>query len=156
MLRGQYDDTVDDFRHSERDDGLLSTLRDAFQNESDVLVAYLYGSHARSTEGPLSDIDVAVLLDDGADFDQRQLALIASLGQAIGSSAIDVLILNRAPVAVGYRVLRDGVLVLSRDDRARIDHWVRTVDRYLDMEPFRRTLERGQRHRLQEGRFGRS
>lgn len=29
----------------------------------DVILAYLFGSHARGQAGPLSDIDVAVLVD---------------------------------------------------------------------------------------------
>jgi hypothetical protein len=53
-------------------------------------------------------------------------------------------------------VIRDGRVLCSRDERARIRHWVSTVDRYLDMEPFRRALAQGERHRIEEGRFGRS
>ena len=69
--------------------------------------------------------------------------------------AADVVLLNQAPVALGYRVLRDGHLLLSRDDRARVRFYVRTVDRYPDMAPMRRTLKAGMRHRMAEGRFGR-
>ena len=52
-------------------------------------------------------------------------------------------------------VLRDGVLLLSRDDRARVRYVVRTVDGYCDMAPMRRMYAEGTRHRLAEGRFGR-
>ncbi len=58
-------------------------------------------------------------------------------------------------MALAYRVLREGRVLLCRDEEARIEHWVRTVVRYLDMEPFFRTLEEGVRHRILEGRFGR-
>jgi hypothetical protein len=78
------------------------------------------------------------------------------LAAALGSDDVDVVVLNTAPVVLGYRVLRDGLLLLSRDDRARVEHWVRTVDRYIDMEPFRKTLSEGTRHRIVEGRIGRS
>ncbi len=66
-----------------------------------------------------------------------------------------MVLLNGAPVALAYRVLRDGRLLVCRDEGARVDHWVRTVVRYLDMEPFFRTFEEGLRHRILEGRFGR-
>lgn len=118
--------------------------------EPDVLVAYLFGSRARGTARPGSDVDVAVLLAEEADVAARQLELTAALGDGV-----DVVILNRAPVALGYRVLRDGVLLVRRDERARVEHWARTVDRYLDTAPLRRTLDAGLRHRLQEHRFGR-
>jgi predicted nucleotidyltransferase len=118
--------------------------------EPDVLVAYLFGSRARGTARPGSDVDVAVLLAEDADAHGRQLELMATLGQGV-----DVVVLNQAPVALAYRVLRDGVLLVRRDERARVEHWARTVDRYLDSAPLRRALERGLRHRLEEGRFGR-
>jgi uncharacterized protein len=90
------------------------------------------------------------LLAEGADPARRHLELSAALG-----SGVDVVVLNTAPVAVGYRVLRDGRLLVNRDDRARIRHWVRTVDRYLDMEPLRRLFAEGLGRRLKEDRFGR-
>ncbi len=65
------------------------------------------------------------------------------------------MILNDAPVALAYRVLRDGVLLVCRDEPARVEHRVRTVDRYPDTAPLRRVLDEGLRRRVMEGRFGR-
>jgi len=127
----------------------------ALRRHTDVVVAYLFGSRARGTSGPLSDIDVAVLLRGDGHALERRLALMADLAEVSGRERVDVVILNEAPVALAYRVLRDGRLLFSRDERARIEHRVRTVDRYLDMEPFRRVQEQGLRDRLREGRFGR-
>ena len=135
--------------------GLSERLRDRLADEPDVTVAYLFGSHARGTAGRLSDVDVAVLLR-GRHGPERRLELADAIGAAAGGVRADVTVLNDAPPALAYRVLRDGELLLSRDDRARIRHWVRTVDRYLDMAPLRRELARGVSHRLEEGRFGRS
>lgn len=134
---------------------LSERLRERLAEEPDVTVVYLFGSHARGSAGPLSDVDVAVLLRDGHGPDRR-LELADAVGTAAGGVRADVTVLNDAPPALAYRVLRDGELLLSRDDRARVRHWVRTVDRYLDMAPLRRELERGTSHRLEEGRFGRS
>lgn len=118
-------------------------------SEPDVIVAYLFGSRARGTARPTSDIDVAVLLNADADTHWRRLELGARLGDTV-----DLVVLNDAPVALAYRVLRDGILLVSNDERARIRHWTRTVDRYLDTAPLRRALAAGTRHRLEEGRFG--
>lgn len=135
---------------------LVEGLRSRLEQEVDVAAAYLFGSQVRGTAGALSDVDVAVLLDDASNHHRRQLALLDALGAVVGSERIDVVVLNDAPVAVAYRVLREGTLLVSKDERKRIAHWVATVDRYLDMEPMRRRIEEGQRHRLKEGRFGRS
>jgi predicted nucleotidyltransferase len=137
-------------------DDLERRLRERLEREPDVLVAYLYGSQARGRAGPLSDVDVAILLREDGDLFQRRLDLIGAVSEVTGSDAADVVLLNEIPVALGYRVLRDGKVLVSRDERARIGYFVRTVDRYLDMAPMRRALDEGMRHRLAEGRFGRA
>lgn len=132
---------------------LTERLRRLLIGAPGVLVAYLYGSPARGRAGPLSDVDVALLLD--SDDEQRRLELTAAIAHAVAPMRADVVILNDAPVALSYRVLRDGMVLVSRDDKARVDHWVRAVDRYLDMAPARRLLAAGTRNRLRQARFGR-
>ncbi|MGI8426524.1 MAG: type VII toxin-antitoxin system MntA family adenylyltransferase antitoxin [Actinomycetota bacterium] len=136
-------------------DDLVRALRRCPDAEPDVLVAYLFGSWARGKSGPLSDVDIAVLLNPESDPWKRRLALLATVAQVVGSEKADVVILNEASVDLGYRVLRDGIVLVSKDEPARIGHWVRTVDRYLDMAPFRRTIAEGLSNRIREGKFGR-
>ncbi|OLE25669.1 MAG: hypothetical protein AUG49_10230 [Catenulispora sp. 13_1_20CM_3_70_7] len=132
---------------------LVERLRRVLADAPGVVVAYLYGSHARGHAGALSDVDVALLLD--GDDDEQQLELTAAITHAVAPARADVVILNDSPAALSYRVLRDGKVLVSRDNQARVEHWVRTVDRYLDMAPARRILAAGTRNRLREGRFGR-
>lgn len=132
---------------------LTESLRRLLTGAPGVLVAYLYGSHARGRAGPLSDVDVALLLD--SDDEECRLELTAAIAQVVAPARADVIVLNDAPLALSYRVLRDGTILTSRDDQARVEHWVRTVDRYLDMAPARRLLAAGTHNRLSEDRFGR-
>ena len=127
----------------------VTSLRTRLADETDVAVAYLFGSRARGTARPDSDYDVAVLFSAPPDH-RRTLELAADLGPRV-----DLVDLGEAPIPLAYRVVRDGILLVSRDDHARIDHRVRTIDRYLDMAPMRQTLATGLRHRIEEGRFGR-
>ncbi len=46
---------------------LEEELRAALRRHPRVLVAYLFGSTARGRAGPLSDVDVAVLLAEDGD-----------------------------------------------------------------------------------------
>lgn len=117
-----------------------------------VLAAYLFGSRVTGRNRPTSDVDVAILVGGhGVD----RAAVAADVAQAVAPLRSDLLVLEDVPVAVAFRVLRDGRLLLSRDEAARTSFWARTVDRYLDMAPARKTLLDGTRRRLQEGRFGR-
>lgn len=151
---------------AQQPDELAARLRERLMGETDVAVAYLFGSRAHGDSGPLSDVDVAVLLLGGEAPGRRELELRAVIEgviatETVGSTGggpprVDLVILNDAPVSVAYRVLAQGTLLLSRDERARVAHWVDTVDRYLDMAPLRATLAEGLGHRLEEGRFGRS
>ena len=142
-------------RRTYRDrDELVDVLREALAEQADVVAAYLYGSQARGTTGPLSDVDVAVLLGDDTDRSRRWLELASVLTNAVGDD-LDLVVLNDAPAPLAYRVLRDGIVVLSRDERARIHHWTSTVREYLDTALLREAARRGLRHRIEEGRFGR-
>lgn len=129
--------------------------RAALERHPEVVVAYLFGSSARGRAGPLSDLDVAVLLGEGADAASAQLDLIGDLAAATGTDRVDVVVLNEAPSELAFRVLRDGRLLLCRDDAARVRHRVRTILEYLDLEPLRRIVAEGLRRRLAEGSFGR-
>lgn len=136
---------------------LLTGATDIWERHH-VAFAYLFGSQARAATHPLSDIDVAVHLTEEvepASYLSVRLALAADLATLLGTDNLDVALLNEAPVALGYRVVREGVVVHRGDEKARIGHWATVVDRYIDMEPMRRTLADGTRHRLEEGRFGR-
>ncbi|MEO7804758.1 MAG: nucleotidyltransferase domain-containing protein [Actinomycetota bacterium] len=130
-------------------------IRGALEGDPDVLVAYLFGSRTNGTASSLSDFDVAVLIDESCDLHTKHLELIDSIGAIVGSERADVVILNDAPVTLAYKVLKANTLLVSRDEKLRVDHWTKTVSRYLDMAPFRRILEAGLANRLKEGRFGR-
>ncbi len=139
---------------------LLEALRTAFRQLEDaslldeVVLAYLFGSHARGQAGPLSDIDVAVLLVDGLDDShafEKRLALMDHISHHMQTNEVDVLILNEAPLALAYRVLRDGVLIYCRDEARRVGFTARTVSMYLDFKPI---LERHERAILERARKG--
>lgn len=134
---------------------LRQRLRDALAAQADVVAAWLFGSCARGAPGPLSDIDVAVLLAEGPPTATRQLELAVALTAALGTDAVDIVVVNDAPVDLAFRVVRDGELLLCRDDAARLRHRARTIAEYLDTAPLRASIAVGQRRRLAEGSFGR-
>lgn len=124
-----------------------------------VVGGLLFGSQARGTAGPLSDIDVAVWLQPGltaAERHQAQLDLMGAAAGALGTGGVQVVVLNEATPLLRHRAMRDGIRLLDRDPKARIRLESRAMLEYLDTAPLRATIASGLRHRIAEGRFGRS
>jgi len=106
--------------------------------EPAVSLGYLFGSAARDRLTPLSDIDVAVLLDGRPETRTDLLDRLAeALSRSLGTDAIDLVMLNAAPPPIRYRVIRDGVLMVCRDQKIRERFEADTVRRYLDFKPLR-------------------
>jgi predicted nucleotidyltransferase len=139
------------------DGGRRRALAELFQRQPDVVAAYLFGSQARRKAGPLSDVDLAVWLDDRLKpkRSRRQLALGSEAASLLGTDEVELAILNGAPPLLAQRVIRDGELLAERDAPARIRLETDAVIRYLDTIPLREELGRGLERRLAEGTFGR-
>jgi predicted nucleotidyltransferase len=119
------------------DAAIEQALRTFFQTGGpEVSAAYLFGSVARGTSGTTSDVDVGVLLArppaDGLA--GLPLDLEADLERLLGVPA-QVIVLNRAPVDLVHRVLRDGKLLVDRDPAGRIAFEVRARNEFFDLKP---------------------
>jgi predicted nucleotidyltransferase len=129
-------------------------LEQYFASLNGVVLAYLFGSHARGQAWAQSDVDVAVLIENRPDddhcFDMR-LEVIGGLMDVLHTDEVDVLILNQAPPALRYAVLRDGILLFCRDHQAMIEFRVRALNEYLDFKPI---LKRHEHAFLEKARKG--
>jgi predicted nucleotidyltransferase len=122
---------------------LVDALRDVLGSEPSVRAAYLFGSVARAAAGPESDVDVAVLLGGGEprELQREGLRIEGELERRVGR-AVQVVVLNLAPVDLVHRVLRDSVLLSEADRSARIRFEVRARNEYFDLLPFLRRYRR--------------
>ncbi len=123
-----------------------------------VVAASLIGSQARATAGPLSDVDVAVWLDPGLGARRRSeisVRLRAATAAALGTDAIDLIVLNEASPLMRHRAMRDGIRLVERERALRVRLEARGLLDYLDTAALRARLDAGVAHRLDEGRFGR-
>jgi uncharacterized protein YutE (UPF0331/DUF86 family) len=103
----------------------------------------------------LSDVDVAVLLDE-PHRDARigaYLRLAERLQRAVGDRPVDLVLLNDAFPALAYRAIQ-GKILAGEHDRRRTTFEARIVGDYLDLVP---TLDRYDRvlyARIRAGAFG--
>ena len=108
-----------------------------------IAAAYLFGSVARGTARPGSDVDVGILYSEepprtlkGLGFDlEGDLEDLLEL-------PVQVVVLNRAPVDLVMRVLRDGKLLVNRDRSKRVRFEVRARNEFWDLEPILRRCRR--------------
>jgi uncharacterized protein len=97
---------------------MLENLKDIFEHYTRVKLVYFFGSKARGDEGPLSDYDFAVYLDE-KNAEQRfqiRLELISKLSKHLGTDKIDLCILNdiEAP-ELKYSIIFEGKLIYERE-----------------------------------------
>jgi predicted nucleotidyltransferase len=117
---------------------LVLSIAATLEPRREILEAYLFGSHARGMSHALSDIDIAVFIDEGSaepGLFGYQSELTATLMSALGTNSIDVVILNDAPPLLYHRVLRDGKRLLSRNLKATTVREGKALSRYCDFAP---------------------
>jgi uncharacterized protein len=112
-------------------------LIDFLEKKTIIRFAYLFGSCATGKQGPLSDLDIAVFLDDKMDFFSCRLILMEELSCELhGERSIDLVVLNEASTVLRYEIIRDGI-VLKEGKERRVEFETHVLREYLDTEPLR-------------------
>ena len=113
-----------------------------------MVFGYLFGSAACGQLRPLSDIDVAVYLDEGVDHIEARLDVIRALTRFLRTDAVDLVVLNAAPTSLLGRVLGSRRIVLDRDPFRRHRFESDELRKFFDFQiRERRLLEQWSRGR---------
>lgn len=118
---------------------LLSRLKKLFQDDEDIVIAYLFGSYASGKVGPLSDIDLALLLNHSASpstYSDKVLHYVSKISKILDSDKLDLVILNRAPLGLQYEIVKKGRIIYCRDEEEKINYRIKIQNLYLDFKPF--------------------
>ncbi len=121
---------------------LEKKIVDVLNGRGEVVFAYLHGSFL---EGNFRDIDVAIYLNElkgTKDALRYELALERVLEEVI-SFPVDVRILNIAPLPFRFGVIKQGLLLFSRDEGVRCDFECLTFVEHHDFD-FHRQTYRGE------------
>jgi len=125
-----------------------------------VSTLVVFGSRARGTPRPDSDLDVAVLPEKEADSQTRYrlpARIAAALADLSPEGRVDVVILDEVGDVLRQRIMASGRILICRDSEAWKDLQVRTMREYGDREWARRLQREAQIHRLTRGEpIGRS
>lgn len=132
-----------------------AALREIFQKLAAAAV-YLFGSAARETTGPLSDLDFGLLLGPPhtpASYHERRLEATTALMRLFQAGRVDVVILNTAPPLLRLRVIEGGALILDSDPKKRVTFEARTIQAFCDTQPLRRAYDQALLDAIRRGRF---
>jgi predicted nucleotidyltransferase len=123
---------------------LKNQLPSILHDLEDVCLVYLFGSQVQGDHGPMSDYDLALLVDraaDGRAADGRRIqALLAhELAHTLQTDKVDVVLLNSASIELAYAIIAEGTLLFERDIATRVEYEAYILSRYGDYLPVLRT-----------------
>jgi predicted nucleotidyltransferase len=118
----------------------LGTLGASLEGNPGVRFAYVFGGAGRHELRPLSDIDVAVYLDDAVDPIQARLDLIGVVTKHLGTDEVDLVVLNRAPTALVGRILQGRRVIVENDAFLRHRFESLALRKFLDFRIFERRI----------------
>jgi len=96
----------------------IPLLSEKLREENNISAMYLFGSALNGFINPLSDIDIAVLLDKSINrnkFFDEYLKIFGIAADLLNIDELDLVILNEAPVRIAHNILKTGKLLFSND-----------------------------------------
>jgi predicted nucleotidyltransferase len=112
-------------------------VKDYLQKKSQVKLAYLFGSVAKQNAGKLSDLDLAIFLEESLDKMERfdlQLKLISDLGDILKTDILDLVIMNDSPISLNFEIIKANYPLFIRNDNFKVDLEQYIMSRYLDRQ----------------------
>ena len=113
------------------------------EKHPEIEVAYIFGSVAQGKITPLSDIDIAILIDN-EQIDENayrygyKAEILSDFIKLFKTNAIDLVILNEANTLLRHRVLYAGKILHSKNEKKRIEFQTTTISKYNDYKQFMR------------------
>lgn len=121
------------------------------ERQPEIAAVFLFGSYGTCYETEFSDIDLGVLFfHDGVPDLKGELKLTNLLCRASGRDNIDMVVLNKAPLPLRYRIIADGQLLFDRNHVYTSDFLAITYKLFLDYNIDYQKFMDEYRHSLQE------
>jgi uncharacterized protein len=123
----------------------LNALPGKINNDKDIIALIVFGSAATGKLKPLSDIDLAVLLDDKMNKNQlfeKELDLRSEISQILGSEEFDLVNMNLSPARFVHNILREGKLLFCKNKSVLVDFIEKNTREYLDFKYYREEFDR--------------
>jgi hypothetical protein len=90
-----------------------------------VLAIYLFGSYTKNKTKPISDIDIAVILDNPTKDTEADIG-------SLYSEKIDIALFHRLPLYIQFEVFKYGQEIFNRDEKKLLRIKRKVLNEYLD------------------------
>lgn len=133
---------------------LAGRLSPIFADHPEIAAVYVFGSVARGSAGPESDLDLGLVFQRRGDTALDHHRLIGKLAHEIskqtGYEKIDLVVLEPQGPIFCHRVLLDGQCVYEGNSSRRVDFESETMVRAFDFQPTWELATRGKVQALQD------
>lgn len=113
-------------------------LKDIFKDYPYIASAYLFGSQVSGRIGPMSDVDIAVLLKKPYPEGRyliHQMDYLSFRIEELLKKEVDVVEMNKQGLIFQYNILRTGKLIYDADPSFRVNYVSLLISAYCDFEP---------------------
>lgn len=120
----------------------IEKLKEYFQKEEDVILAFIFGSRAKKMERPFSDWDIAVYFkpylwgETETRNEYPQEEKIWREIERILKSEVDFLVLNRARPSLVFSILNSGLPLVIKDRKLYLKLLIKTHYEAVDYWKF--------------------
>ena len=118
----------------------INKIKNLLANDERIVFAYIFGSRAKGIAGGRSDWDIAVYVAEEAG--QTMPATFpfyieAEIAALLATNDVQVVVLNglESPL-LGFEIIKDGILLVDKDEGKRIEFEARVLGQYHDWQYF--------------------
>jgi predicted nucleotidyltransferase len=117
----------------------VKSLKKFFNENSEIILAFVYGSYASKRISRSSDVDIGILFET-----IPPMEAIDDITEALSSiltREVDLVILNQASPILKMQILRNGILLYASKRTYFHQFYTDTVNQYDDLKRIRKKCE---------------
>jgi len=123
----------------------IKEITEALKKFNEIEFAYIFGSHASGRATNLSDLDIAVYINNFNSPDEFikypygfESAVTGNLSIIIKSDKIDLVLLNKVDILLSQKIINTGILLFERNKLSRVKVENNIRYEFIDTEHYRR------------------
>lgn len=110
---------------------LEKKIKDVLKKDRNIVFAYVYGSFGRG-EREFSDIDIAVFVKRVPERCVEYENKLAIKLEKLIKKPVEVRVMNKLPLLLTSRIIKEGKLIFSRDEKQSVKFETIMMSMYLD------------------------